>query len=398
MLSPGPEGLRAAGDATIEWDRLGRITAISSGGEGVPEGVLDVRGDGLIVPGFVDAHVHFPQYQVRGRFAGALLPWLREHIWPEEIRYADRFHAQREARVFLDALAAAGTTTAAVFGSPHPSSVVPLFEAERAPDVIAGPALMDREGPAELLTDPQEAMQAMERLVGFYGDRLAVSPRFAVSSSPELLHRCGQLAREHKLRIQTHLAENLDEIALVATQFPECRDYLEVYERAGLVGSRSLLAHVVHCSDDALQRIAAASAIVVHCPTSNIALGSGRMPIEALSGHGIHVCLGTDVGAGPDLCMLDVLRAFIKIHNDRYPIHAESLLRLATLQGALALGLADRGMLDLGFRADMVVLRAQDAGGDPVSAFERLARDYDDSSGGVVQRVFCGGQPVFPLE
>jgi len=397
MLSPGPEGLRAAGDVTIEWDPRGRITGITSGRES-RDGVLDVRSIGLVVPGFVDAHVHFPQYQVRGRFGGALLPWLRDHIWPEEIRFADRFHAQREARVFLDALAAAGTTTAAVFGSPHPSSVVPLLEATDGPDVFAGPALMDREGPPELLTEPGEACKAMERLVGFYGDRLAVSPRFAVSSSPELLARCGQLARDHRLRIQTHLAENLDEIALVASQFPDCRDYLDVYERAGLIGPRSLLAHVVHCSDDALERIAAASAIVVHCPTSNIALGSGRMPIEVLDEHGIHICLGTDVGAGPDLCLLDVVRAFCEVHKGRYPIHAESLLRLATLQGALALGLADRGMLDVGFRADMVVLRAPDAAADPVRAFEVLARDYEGGASSVVERVFCAGRVEFPMD
>ncbi len=395
LLTPIDGELRAIGDGQIRWDRATGLLTEVGPASGPPGDALDLRGAGLIVPGFVDAHVHLPQYRVRGRFRGALMPWLREHIWPEEASFADEQHAGREARVFLAALAAAGTTTAAVFGSPHPHGATAMLDLPApAPWTCGGPALMDREGPDELLWEPAAADRAMRALHRRFGDRLVVTPRFAVSSTEAQLDLCGILARETGLRVQTHLSENPDEIALVARQFPDCRDYLEVYERAGLVGPRTLLAHAVHCSDDELARIAGHGAWIVHCPTSNRALGSGRMPMERVTSAGVGVCLGSDVGAGPDLCQLDVLRAFVELHEGRVPTDPAATLRLATVAGARALGLDDRGELRPGCRADLAVLACADGERDPVAAFDALVRGYPTGTAGAVLRTFANGAAV----
>ncbi len=389
LLTPSPTGLLALEDALVAWHGTA-LTEVRAAQPG-DNADLDVRGRGLILPGFVDAHVHFPQYPVRGRFGGALLPWLRRHIWPEEERYADPAHAAAQAPVFLDALAAAGTTTAAVYASPHPASVEPLLTAAGGPTVLAGPALMDQQGPAGLLTAPTAAEAAMEELVARFGDRVVSTPRFAVSCTAELLRACGRVARRHGLIVQTHLSENPDEIALVAELFPEARDYLDVYDRAGLLGDRTLLAHCVHCSDDAFGRIAHAGATVVHCPTSNEALRSGRMPLERALGSGAAVCLGSDVGAGPDLCLLDVLRCLHEQHDGYCEVDSAQGLHLATRAGAVALGLEDRGWLVEGARADITLVRMEQPR-DPLAALDAAVRSYRTDDLDAVLGVVCGGE------
>jgi guanine deaminase len=398
LLTPRGDDLRAVADAVVRWDPVtGSLIEVDEAPSGATD-ALDLRSRGLIVPGFVDAHVHLPQYRVRGRFRGALMPWLREHIWPEELAFDDRAHARAETTTFLAALAAAGTTTAAVFGSPHPHGVDDLLMmAGPTPWTVGGPALMDREGPPGLLLDTAATDGALRRLFERFGDRSVVTPRFAVSSTETQLDLCGAVARELGLRVQTHLSENPDEIALVARQFPDCRDYTEVYERAGLIGPRTLLAHAVHCSDDEYGRVASAGGWIVHCPTSNLALGSGRMPLERVRTAGVGVCLGSDVGAGPDLCLLDVLRAFAEIHEGILPTDAAATLPLATVAGARALGLDDRGELRTGQRADLTILRCEDAGGDPAAAFDRCVRGYRTGEAAAVLATIAGGAPVSGL-
>ena len=258
--------------------------------------------------------------------------------------------------------------------------------------MVVGPALMDRTGPPELLLDAAAAEIAMQQLVERFGDRLAVTPRFAVSCSEALLAACGRLARRNRLLVQTHLSENPDEIAMVAEQFIEAEDYLSVYEAAGLVGPRTLLAHAIHCSDDAYRRIAAAKATIAHCPTSNVALGSGRMPIERVVAAGARLCLGTDVGAGPDLCMLDVLRTFVDVHDGYYPTDASVTLPLATRAGARALGMGDRGEIAVGMRADLAVLRVPGGTEEPQRAFEDAVRSYRTGDDGAVSAVIRDGE------
>ena len=250
---------------------------------------------------------------------------------------------------------------------------------------------MDREGPDGLLLDTAATDGAIRERVARFGDRLVVTPRFAVSSTETQLDLCGAVARELGLRVQTHLSENPDEIALVAQQFPDCRDYTEVYERADLIGPRTLLAHAVHCSDGEYGRIAAAGGWIVHCPTSNLALGSGRMPIERVRAAGVGVCLGSDVGAGPDLCLLDVLAAFVRIHDGAVATDPSVTLPLATSAGARALGLVDRGELRAGLRADLAVLGCEGAGADPVAAFDARVRSYRTDEPGAVLATVAGG-------
>lgn len=390
LLTPGPDGLRAIDDAVVavQGETLVEVRPAARG----DRADLDLRGRGLMVPGLVDAHVHFPQYPVRGAFGGELMPWLREHIWPEECRYAEPGHAARQAPPFLDALLRAGTTTAAVYGSPHAHSVEPLLAANAGPTVLAGPAWMDQQGPDELMTPPAAAEEAMDRLAGRFGRRVVSTPRFAVSCSARMLRACGRVAARHGLIAQTHLSENPDEIELVAQLFPAARDYLDVYHRAGLLGDRTLLAHAVHCSDDAFERIAAAGATVVHCPTSNVALHSGRMPLERVVAAGAQVCLGSDVGAGPDLCMLDVLRCLVDQHDGICAVGPETSLSLATRAGALALGLPDRGWLVEGARADIAVLRTGPGRLDPRSAYEDAVRGHETNSEDSILAVVCGGR------
>lgn len=398
LFSVGPEGPLALADAWVAWDpRSGALSRVEPAPPGAPAADLDVRGRGLILPGFVDAHVHFPQHRIAGRFEDALLPWLQQHVWPEEMRYGDPAHAAAEAPVFLAALGAAGTTTAAVYGSPHPASVQPLLDAPGGPTVIAGPALMDREGPDELLLAPREAERALKRLAERYGDRLAVTPRFAVSCTADLLEACGRVAARGGHLVQTHVSENRDEIVLVAEQFPAARDYLDVYDRAGLLGPRTLLAHAVHCSDDNFRRIRTAGAAVVHCPTSNLALGSGRMPLERAAVLGVRVCLGSDVGAGPDLCLLDVLRACVDLHGGRHRVDAAALLPLATLAGAQALGYDDRGFLAPGARADLIAVATPDPDPDPALALDAAIRAYPTGARERVLWTVAGGRTIFTL-
>lgn len=390
LLTPAPDGLRSIDDAvvTVEGETLAEVRPAAR--DEVVD--LDLRDRGLMVPGLVDAHVHFPQYPVRGAFGGELMPWLRRYIWPEECRYAEPAHAALQAPVFLDALLRAGTTTAAVYGSPHAHSVEPLLTARPGPTVLAGPAWMDQQGPDELMTSAATAEDALERLAARFGRRLVATPRFAVSCSGELLRVCGRVAARHGLHVQTHLSENPDEIELVSRLFPESRDYLDVYDRAGLLGDRTLLAHAVHCSGDAFERIAAAGATVVHCPTSNVALHSGRMPMERVLAAGAAVCLGSDVGAGPDLSMLDVLRCFVQQHEGICSVEPETSLPLATRAGALALGLEDRGWLLEGARADLAVLRFRGNRHAPRSAYEEAIRGHETGAEDSILAVVSGGR------
>lgn len=318
-----------------------------------------------ITPGFVDAHVHFPQVDVIASHGAQLLDWLQRHTFPAEAAFADADHARAAATFFLDELLRNGTTTALVFGSVHKTSVEALFEQALARDMrlIAGKTLMDRNAPAELLDTPQQARADMLALIADWHGRgrlgYAVTPRFAISCSEEELEMAGQVLAEHPgLWMQTHLSENFREIDETATLFPAAADYLEVYERFGLVGERSVFAHCVHLQGEAFARLAAKAAAVAFCPTSNLFLGSGLFPLEAACAHGVEVGIGTDVGAGTSYSILHTLGEAYKVGQLRGealdPFHA---FYLATLGGARALDLADRiGNLAPGKEADFLVL------------------------------------------
>jgi guanine deaminase len=332
----------------------------------LPEGtpVEDLRGK-LIVPGFVDAHVHFPQVDVIAAWGAQLLDWLHTYTFPAEQAFADRAHADAVAQVFLDQLLAHGTTSALCFGTVHKTSAEALFEAalSRNMRLVAGKVLMDRNAP-DGLTDTVETGRAdTEALIRGWGGRgrlgYAVTPRFAVTSSDAQLAMAGELLAAHpRVLLHTHMSENAGEIEEVARRFPRDRDYLAVYERHGLVGRRSVFAHCVHCSDDAFGRLARAGASVAFCPSSNLLLGSGLFPLRRAAGHGVNVALATDVGGGGSFSLLSMMAEGYKVGQlagePLDPLHA---FYLATLAGARALHIDDRvGSLAPGKEADFVVL------------------------------------------
>jgi guanine deaminase len=355
-LAFGADGrILAAGD----WER---VSAEHPDAE-----ILDERG-AILLPGLVDTHVHYPQIAVIGSMGVELLDWLRLRTLPEEARFAEMSYARDAARRFVHALAANGTTTALVFGAHFPAAQECLFEEAEAAGlrIASGLVVSDRNLREELHVTPDRAYEASRALADRWHGRgrlrYAVTPRFAISCSEPILEACGALLREQPgLLLTTHVNESLPEIARVRELFGWAGDYLETYERHGLVGARSVLAHDVHPTDGELSRLAAARASVAHCPSSNAFLGSGIFSMRRHLAHGVRFALGTDVGAGTGLSLFN--EALMAYHVQRMcadgdhvgPAH---LLYLATRAGALALGLGDEaGDLRPGRAADYVLVR-----------------------------------------
>lgn len=286
---------------------------------------------GLILPAFADWHFHWVQLGIAGGASKRLLEWLEQDAWPEEERFADTSVCRDLAQRAVRELRSAGTLCGAAYGSPHAASADAFLRVEAASALACGPAVMTRGDPPALVTTKEQALADLERLADVHGARVIVSPRFAPSCDAETLLALGELAARRGLPIQTHLSETEAEVREVRALFPAARDYTDVYDRAGLLGPRTLLGHVIHVSDDELARIAASGAVVVHCPTSNLALGSGRMPLERLRAAGVSWVLGSDVGAGPRLCLLDVLAAALEVHAGQAPLTAVELLHRATV-------------------------------------------------------------------
>jgi len=328
---------------------------------------VDHRG-GFILPGFVDAHVHFPQVRIIGAMGRTLLDWLDEVALPEEARMADAAYAVETARLFVRALAAHGTTTALVFGAHFPEATAALFEAAQSSGlrVASGLALSDRFLRAELHATPGEAYRNSRRLIARYHKRgrllYAVTPRFAYSTTEAMLEVCQRLMTEHPdVLLQTHINENWREREEVMRLFPWASDYLAVYEKYGLTGDRSVLAHNVHPSPSELARLAASHTVVAHCPGSNAALGSGCFPLKRHVEAGVMCALGTDVAGGIGFGMLkEGLQAYLmqRLAPDPMELDAARLLYLVTVAGAATLGLVNEvGDFRPGKAADFVYLR-----------------------------------------
>ena len=351
---------------------------------------------GWIVPGFVDAHVHYPQLGVMGVLGMRLLDWLRQRTWPHEARFADPAFARDEARAFLGALARAGTTTAMVFGAHQAVAMEAFFEEADASGlrITAGLNLGDRELPPELRTDPERAVAESLALIERWHCRgrlrYAVTPRFAVSAGDELLAACGELLHGHghgDLWFTTHLNESPEEIDYVTGAFPGARDYLDVYDRHGLIGPRSVLAHDVHPSERELRRLAEARAVVCHCAGSNQFIGSGLFPMRRHLDHGVRLALGTDVAGGPGFSLLGEARTAYQtqmlLDGEGVRLDAARLLWLATMAGAEALGLEEEvGDLSVGKQADLVVVRPRADG--TLSERLRHASSAEDALGAAI--------------
>jgi guanine deaminase len=334
--------------------------------------VIDWRG-GVVLPGFVDAHVHYPQLRIIGRLGRSLLEWLEQAALPEEARMADVAYATDTAVPFVDALAAHGTTTALVFGAHFPAATAALFDAAAVAGlrVISGLVLSDRYVPAALRQTVEGAYRDSSDLIRRFHRRgrllYAVTPRFALSTSDAMLEMCRTLVAEHDdIRVQSHINEDRDEIRKVAEAFPWARTYTDVYDRFGLTGARTVLAHNVHATDAELERLASTRSSVAHCPSSNAALGSGIFPLRRHVDAGVRVALGTDVGGGTGFGMMkESLQAHLmqRVAADGVTLDAARMLYLATRAGAEALGLGNEiGSFCSGKAADFVYLRPPPGG------------------------------------
>jgi guanine deaminase len=313
------------------------------------------------VPGFVDAHVHLPQYAIMGKGTGELLTWLSTYTFPEEARFSDAEYASRIADAFFDEMLANGTTTAAIYSSIHEEATDIAFRTAQAKNIRAfiGKVMMDRNSPAPLLEDTEESIAASLRLFDKWDGadkgrlRYVFSPRFAGSCSRDLMSRVGRIAKERNAFVQSHLSENVEEVALIRQLFPELSSYAEIYDSAGLLHQRSLMGHCIHLSADEIDLLAATETTAVFCPASNRTLRSGAMPYRTLRRAGVHVVMGTDIAGGPTLSMVRQIEEAREIAA----ISADEGLYLATLAGARTLGIAEQvGSLDAGKDADFVVL------------------------------------------
>jgi len=362
LRADGDAGLVVTDGTIVDRGPFERVRAAHPGHQ-----VVDLRG-GLLLPGFVDTHVHFPQVRAIGGLGLPLLDWLERCALPEEARLSDTSYAATVARELLAGLVQAGTTTALVFGA-HFAPAVDLLFAEAARvgvRVTSGLVVSDRLLRDELLTSPQRAYDEgralAERWHGAGRNRYAVTPRFSLSCGNELLESCRALLGDVEgAYFTSHINENGREIATVAQLFG-LETYLETYDRHELVGPRSVLAHNVHATDAELKVLAERGASVAHCPTSNAALGSGLFPLSRHRAYGVPVALGSDIGAGTGFSLLkEGLQAYFGqqlLGEQGYPLAPVHLLHLATSAGAQALGLsAEVGDLSVGKRFDAQWLR-----------------------------------------
>ncbi len=351
------------GAVAIDGDRIvaqGRADAVRAAHPGAA--VVD-HGDGLILPGFVDAHAHYPQTAIVASWGLRLIDWLETYTFPEEARFADPAHARAVAATYLDLLLANGTTSVCSFCTIHPASVDAIFEAAEARGmaVWAGRTCMDRNAPDALCDDARtahdESAALLARWHGAGRARYAVTPRFTPTSTEAQLEALGALwAANPTCAMQTHLSEQVDEIAWVRALHPGARDYLDTYERHGLIGPRALFGHAIHLEPRERDRLAESGSGVVHCPTSNTFIGSGLFDMGLA--RTMPVGLATDTGGGSSFSMLRTMAAAYEVSQLRgAPLHPAQMLWLATEGSARALHAADRiGTLAAGTDADLVVL------------------------------------------
>lgn len=329
--------------------------------------IADWRGK-LIVPGFIDAHVHYPQTDIIASPSEGLLPWLERYTFPMERHFGDPNYAAEVARFFLDELQRCGTTTALVYCTVHAASAEAFFTESHARNLrmVAGKVLMDRNCPEFLRDTAESGARDSEALIqrwhGKGRQMVALTPRFAPTSTEAQLRYCGELAQRYSdVFIQSHVAENEDEIKWVAELFPGHRSYLDVYDDFGLLRPRAVYGHCIWLDDRDRRRMHETGAVAAHCPTSNLFLGSGLFDFAAAKTHGMAVALATDVGGGTSLSMLQTMSEAHKVARlSGYYLSAKAMFHMATAGAAEALGLGGRiGTLAPGAEADFVVLDPQ---------------------------------------
>ncbi|MGO4622680.1 guanine deaminase [Ensifer sp. 2TAB8] len=346
---------------------------IASGGyvavkAGAPGEVVEIdHRPHLIVPGFIDTHLHFPQMQVMASYAANLLEWLNTYTFPEECRFVESAHATRIATRFFDEMVRHGTTTATAYCSVHKASADAFFAEALRRDMrmIAGKVMMDRNAPQGLLDTPQmgydETRAVIREWHGKGRNHVAITPRFAITSTPEQMDVAKSLVHEFPdLHLQTHLSENRDEIAFTCELYPEAKDYTDVYAHYGLLGRKSLFGHCIHLSEREADAMSETGSVAVFCPTSNLFLGSGLFPLRALNRREkpVRTSVASDIGGGTSYSMLKTLDEAYKIlqlQGER--LNPFDSFFMMTRGNAEALSLVDRiGTLESGTDADFIVL------------------------------------------
>lgn len=424
ILNPvAPKEISIFQDGYIRIDDEGKIeslgASLTKGKESSYE-FFDFSGK-LIVPGFIDAHTHLSQFGFAGIGNMPLLPWLKKYTFPEEKKYADPEFAYLRAIDFFTRALSLGTTCVAAYITSHIEATHVAFAAAEKTGIRAflGLVLMDRHADTSLCKSVSSVKKGAHALVKTWHNKneklfLVSTPRFAISCTSDMLFFASDFAKEHELLLQTHISENKTEVAETLKLFPDCKDYLEVYERHNCLGKNTLLAHGIYLSASELNRIKDSNATIVHCPTSNRFLGSGVMPYRDYADKRINVALGTDIAAGYDLSMFHETKEALessktwnivlqnKGNQPRETMQIFEALYLATLGGAMALGKEDTlGNFERGKWADFLVL--DDAKATPFhkentahrEPLERLSRIFYRPFSGTLQSTWIAGKCLF---
>jgi guanine deaminase len=319
----------------------------------------------LIVPAFIDTHIHYPQMEIIGSFGFQLVDWLNHYAFPAEKSFKDPVYAKAVAELFIQELFKNGTASCMAFSTVHKKAVDALFEVASRYNMrmITGRVWMNRHGDAALMDDTKNAYSETRELIKRWHKKgrnlYAITPRFAISCDEASLELQGKLHSEFPdTYVQTHLSENDQEVQMIRTLFPEAGDYLEVYEKAGLVTSRAIFAHGIHLSDSELERLAKTGASIAHCPTSNLFLGSGLFGLKRTHEAGVQISIATDVGGGTSFSLLKTLGEAYKVQQlQKYALKPLEAFYRITLGAARALHLDHlMGNFDPGKEADFVVL------------------------------------------
>jgi guanine deaminase len=373
FIVDGPEAYSHTENGMV-FLRDGKIEAVGSASELTPRieeaDTVHDHGDKLIMAGFVDTHVHYPQLGIIGSWGTQLIDWLNTYTFPEEARFGDADHARATAKAFVNQCLANGISTASVFCTVHEQSVDALFSETDALGMrmLAGKVLMDRNAPDNLMDTAQQAHDQSSGLIERWHRRnrslYSITPRFAPTSTPAQLDVVASLMKQHPtVYMQTHTSENKGEIAWVAELFPDCPDYIGVYEKFDMLGPQSILGHAIHVSDREWAVLAESNTAVAHCPSSNLFIGSGFFDYTRAfaTNPPVRVGLATDVGGGSSFSMFVTMKMAYEVgqvhgHN----LNAFQAFYMASAGGARALGLGDRiGNLKKGLEADLVVIDLQ---------------------------------------
>lgn len=349
----------------LETDENGIITKFTPANTTQSHPDLIDLTDKIILPGFIDAHTHLPQLPIIGSYGETLINWLNKYTFPAEIHFGEKAYARKLSKLFFDSLKECGTLTAVVYSSIHKESTNIAFEEALKSDlrIFMGKVMMDQNSPEELTESPIQSLQNslyLKEIWHQYTPKIEYiySPRFAISTSFGLLQQTAKLAKDSDCFIHTHINENTDEVKSTKEMYPEFEHYLDVYDKAGLLGRKTLLAHGIYSTEAELERIVETKTKVIHCPDANFFLKSGRFPIEKYRYHNIQFGLGSDVGAGTSLNMLDIMKSMIFMQNSigSQEVTMEEAFYIATLGNAKVLSLeAIIGSIEVGKLAELNV-------------------------------------------